>query len=173
MTGISASIVYLFFALAVVLVLAWIVIRFMSGIYTQRVRHGEIKVCSTYSLGSRQQLFVVKFRRSGVRREAELREHLVDRFGRSEHWVDVAVRDDANDPAGTFQTAEVVRLGVAPYRRVVPDGRNRWGEYSGISVDPANEDCFWVFNLYAAPQCSSTASGDGCWGTAWARLCVT
>lgn len=62
MTGISASIIYLFLALVVVLLIAWVVIRFLSGIYTQRVLNGEIQVSSTYSLGTRQQLFVVKFR---------------------------------------------------------------------------------------------------------------
>jgi len=43
-------------------------------------------------LYDRRGLFVVGFRRSGVRTTAELREKLVEQFGQSEHWVDVAVR---------------------------------------------------------------------------------
>jgi len=62
MTSLSPAFLYMFLALAVVLVLAWVVIRFLSGIYTQRVLKGDIQVRSTFSLGSRQQLFVVKFR---------------------------------------------------------------------------------------------------------------
>jgi len=62
MTDLSPAIMYMVLALAFVLVLAWVVIKFLSKIYSQRVLSGEIEVRSTYSLGSRQQLFVVKFR---------------------------------------------------------------------------------------------------------------
>jgi flagellar biosynthetic protein FliO len=62
MADISPTIFYMLLSLVVVLALAWIVIRFLAGIYTQRVSGGEIQVKSTYALGTRQQLYVVNFR---------------------------------------------------------------------------------------------------------------
>ncbi len=49
--------------------------------------------------------------------------------------------------------------------------RNRWGDYSGISVDPSNEKFFWVFNEYALMRSDTPDAfgGDGRWGTAWGR----
>ncbi len=29
-------------------------------------------------------------------------------------------------------------------------GRNRWGDYSGMSIDPADDSTFWVFNQYSS-----------------------
>ena len=79
----------------------------------------------------------------------------------------------AGNPPGTVRPAESVRDGVAPYVRTFGGSRNRWGDYSGISVDPANNDTFWVFNQYAeTPGTPTGAPGgpeSGRWGTAWAR----
>lgn len=84
----------------------------------------------------------------------------------------VAVRGP-NDLAGTTRFAEIVQVGLAPYLRTFGGGRNRWGDYSGISVDPANDDTFWVFNEYAEtpgdPRVVGATVEDGRWGTAWAR----
>jgi flagellar protein FliO/FliZ len=62
MTEFPTTLMYLFLSLALVLILAFLVLRFLSGIYSQRVLKGDIAVRSTYSLGSRQQLTVVTFR---------------------------------------------------------------------------------------------------------------
>lgn len=62
MTDFPITLMYLFLSLALVLILAFFVLRFLSGIYSQRVLKGDIVVRSTYSLGSRQQLTVVTFR---------------------------------------------------------------------------------------------------------------
>jgi hypothetical protein len=74
------------------------------------------------------------------------------------------------------QASEVVREGVGPYSILDEIGRNRWGDYSGISVDPVDDDCFWVYNQYAqelgCPIAPDYPDDKGCWGTAWARLCV-
>lgn len=76
-----------------------------------------------------------------------------------------------HDPIGTVRSAETIAEGLAPYLRTFGSGRNRWGDYSGISVDPANDDFFWVFNEYAETPGFPTDAPleDGRWGTAWAR----
>jgi hypothetical protein len=72
---------------------------------------------------------------------------------------------------GTSEQAYTVKSGLAPYNRV-RGGRNRWGDYTGISVDPT-DDSFWVFNEYAETVGSAGSDGDGRWGTAWGRLLCT
>jgi hypothetical protein len=77
------------------------------------------------------------------------------------------------DVPGTVRQSEVVREGVAPYKRFFSGPRNRWGDYSGMAVDPSNDDFYWVFNEYAdepgSPTNGSQGPEDGRWGTAWAR----
>lgn len=78
-----------------------------------------------------------------------------------------------NDVAGTTRLSDTVQVGLAPYLRTFGGGRNRWGDYSGIAVDPANDDTFWIFNEYAEtpgdPRVVGMTVEDGRWGTAWAR----
>lgn len=62
MAELAPSFVYLFLSLLFVIGIAWVVIRFMSGLYSQRMSSGEIRVLSSYALGARQQLYVVNFR---------------------------------------------------------------------------------------------------------------
>jgi hypothetical protein len=61
-----------------------------------------------------------------------------------------------------------LKSGLAPYSRV-RNGKNSWGAYTGISVDPT-DNTFWVFNQYAEAVGSSDNEGDGRWGTVWGRL---
>jgi hypothetical protein len=83
-----------------------------------------------------------------------------------------AIRDDAVDGAGTVRKAMLVKAGEAPYNINFGGTRNRWGEYSGLALDPSNEDCFWAFNEYAGSATFTTTDGQfGSWKTAWARLC--
>jgi hypothetical protein len=83
-----------------------------------------------------------------------------------------SIRDDRLDPPGTVRPADVVREGQGPYYIDFGKGRNRWGDYSGMSLDPADEDCFWAFNQYSGIE---TYDGGllGSWMTAWARLCYS
>lgn len=70
----------------------------------------------------------------------------------------------ASDTAGT------VHAGVDYYYRVFGGTRNRWGDYTGISLDPANESTFWVFNQYAMARGSilpAYPTEDGRWATQW------
>jgi hypothetical protein len=79
------------------------------------------------------------------------------------------------DAPGTVRHSELVHAGLAPYVRTFGGGRNRWGDYTGIATDPANNDFYWVFNLYADTPGTPTGPPsfpfeDGRWGTAWARV---
>lgn len=79
----------------------------------------------------------------------------------------------AGDPPGTVRASELVRPGVAPYKRFFGSFRNRWGDYSGIALDPNDEQTCWVFNQYAATRGTPTdgvfGRETGRWGTAWGK----
>lgn len=78
-----------------------------------------------------------------------------------------------SDPAGTVRASETVHEGLAPYKRFFGGTRNRWGDYSGISVDPTNDKNVWFFNEYAdtpgTPTNGSQGAEDGRWANAYAR----
>lgn len=91
----------------------------------------------------------------------------------------------AADPAGVTDPAVTVAAGRDHYVRTfdappcdATPARNLWGDCSGISVDPANERGFFVFNQFADLRGSPSAGGchgrpdpeDGRWGTAWALV---
>lgn len=86
----------------------------------------------------------------------------------------------ADDPPTTVQPTTTVQAGLASYLRTFTaesDGRNRWGDYSGIATDPTDYRYFWVFNEYADTQGTPTGKDPyverGRWGTAWAKLFFT
>ncbi len=74
-----------------------------------------------------------------------------------------------SDPLTTVQESETVMAGVDFYIRTFGGSRNRWGDYSGISIDPTNEDFVWVFNQFADMRGTAFGGEDGRWGTAWKR----
>ncbi len=93
----------------------------------------------------------------------------------------------AGDPAGMNSGAQYLRQGTDYYIRTFsadacPPARNRWGDYSGIAVDPSDQ-CFWVYNQHAILRGTETAGSacsamppepsveDGRWGTAYGRVC--
>ena len=69
------------------------------------------------------------------------------------------------------ETTVTIRAGVDYYIRTFGSPRNRWGDYSGISLDPVDDRIFWVFNQFANTRGSVLAGEDGRWGTAW-RACA-
>ncbi|MCI0699418.1 T9SS type A sorting domain-containing protein [candidate division KSB1 bacterium] len=78
----------------------------------------------------------------------------------------------ASDPAGTVRPSEVVHAGEDFYFRRFGGANNRWGDYSGIAIDPSNDDFAWVFNEFADQRgtiLSAFPTQDGRWGTAWGR----
>jgi hypothetical protein len=77
------------------------------------------------------------------------------------------------DPVGTVGPTGVVRAGADYYLRTFGSGVNRWGDYSGISVDPADGTTFWVFNQFAGTRGTPFGGEDGRWGTAWMQCSFT
>ena len=73
------------------------------------------------------------------------------------------------DPAGTMQPTATVRTGDDYYVRTFGGPRNRWGDYTGMSVDPVDDRVFWVFSQYAMTRGTPTGSEDGRWATVWGQ----
>jgi hypothetical protein len=79
----------------------------------------------------------------------------------------------AGDPAGTVQPTGVLQAGVDYYYRAFGGSRNRWGDYSGIALDPSDEATFWVYNEHAMTRGTvfgSYPSEDGRWDTHWGEF---
>ncbi len=77
----------------------------------------------------------------------------------------------STDPAGTVQSSGTLAAGLDYYVRTFGAGRNRWGDYSAMSIDPTDELTFWVFNEYALTRGNPTSGGeDGQWGNRWGRF---
>ena len=74
--------------------------------------------------------------------------------------------------SGTTELPFTVQSGLDYCVRDFNGTRNRWGDYSGISVDPV-DDSFWIFNQFADVRGTSLSGQDGRWGTAWARVFCT
>ena len=77
------------------------------------------------------------------------------------------------DPAGTVNPSVVIRAGLDFYVRTFGTpgvDRNRWGDYTGASVDPNDDNSFWIFNEYALTRGSGTPPEDGKWGTVFAHV---
>ncbi len=75
-----------------------------------------------------------------------------------------------SDPPGTVQPTGILAAGVDYYYRAFGGTRNRWGDYSGLAVDPADDATFWAYNEYALQRgtiLSCCPTEDGRWGTRW------
>lgn len=66
----------------------------------------------------------------------------------------------AGDPA--FTGSSPLKEGEANYVKDFGQGRNRWGDYNGIQIDPLDQNNFWIFTEYAASPANT-------WGT-WTGL---
>lgn len=75
------------------------------------------------------------------------------------------------DAAGTTSGSGTLTAGTAYYVRTF-GGTNRWGDYSGASIDPTN-GCMWVFNKYAMTRGSGTPPEDGRWATSHGTFCIS
>ncbi len=72
---------------------------------------------------------------------------------------------NAGDAPGTVGASNTLHAGEDYYVRTFGGGRNRWGDYSAMSVDPEDDLNFWVFNQYAMLRGSPSGSEDGRWAT--------
>jgi hypothetical protein len=75
-----------------------------------------------------------------------------------------------SDPPGSMRPAKTLAAGVDYYIRTFGGTRNRWGDYSGMSVDPTDDRTFWVYNEYALTRGTPTDGEDGRWGTRFGSL---
>jgi len=80
---------------------------------------------------------------------------------------------NASDPAGTVQPTGTLSAGVAGYQRRFSGSRNRWGDYTGIALDPSDEITFWVFNQYAMTPGNGTSPENGRWATQWGAFIIS
>jgi len=78
-----------------------------------------------------------------------------------------------NEANGVVQASQTLHSGQDYYYRTFGSGRNRWGDYSAISVDPADNLNFWVFNQYAMTRGSLSGGEDGRWATCFANFGTT
>jgi len=79
----------------------------------------------------------------------------------------------ATDPPGTVQPSTVFAAGLDYYYRQFGGTQNRWGDYSGLSVDPVDDETFWVFNEYALTHGTILPQypiQNGRWGTRFANF---
>ncbi len=82
----------------------------------------------------------------------------------------------ANDPAGTVQPTATLAAGQDFYIRRFAGTRNRWGDNSGIALDPTNDGTFCAFNGYALTRGSilpEFPNQDGRWGTRFECFTLT
>jgi len=73
----------------------------------------------------------------------------------------------SSDPINTVQPTEILAAGMDYYIRTFGGTRNRWGDYSGIAIDPSDDMMFCAFNEYALPRGTLIGGEDGRWGTRW------
>lgn len=66
----------------------------------------------------------------------------------------------ASDPPGTFNGSSVLKAGEGNYN-VVGGGRNRWGDYMGIWLDPSDQNNFWMHTEYAGAPSNRWANRVG------------
>ena len=74
-------------------------------------------------------------------------------------------------PTGGTGSSEVLRAGTDFYNRTF-GGTNRWGDYSGVTLDPSDNHCFWIFNGYAGTRGTVFGGEDGRWITAVGEYCI-
>lgn len=72
---------------------------------------------------------------------------------------------EITDAPGTMQNTETLAAGTDYYIRTFGQGRNRWGDYSGLALCPTDEAVFWVYNEYACQRGTVGLGEDGRWCT--------
>jgi Fe-S cluster biogenesis protein NfuA len=85
-----------------------------------------------------------------------------------------------SDAAGTVEPVGTLRAGTDYYVRTFENNStspSRWGDFTGISVDPSNDSTFWIFNQSAIARGTTGVGGcpfacveDGRWGTAFGKF---
>lgn len=53
-----------------------------------------------------------------------------------------------SDPLGTMEGINIIFAGSGSQTGGTVNGGNRWGDYSGMAIDPSNDCTFWYVNEY-------------------------
>ena len=69
----------------------------------------------------------------------------------------------ATDPLG-LQPSSQLKAGESNYVKTFGGGRNRWGDYNGIALDPVDNNEVWMFAEYAETPVGPGEDGQR-WGT--------
>jgi hypothetical protein len=78
---------------------------------------------------------------------------------------------DHSDAAGTMRDPFIYKAGEDCYSKAKSNGRNRWGDFSHVVVDPTDDCAFWTIQEYAKLQAPPTVNGSNSkWGTWWAKV---
>ncbi len=80
----------------------------------------------------------------------------------------------AADAAGTIRDAFISKAGDDYYHKDFGGGRNRWGDFSTVQVDPSDDNGLWAIQEYAKARVNTddgvTGSNGSRWGTYWALV---
>lgn len=80
----------------------------------------------------------------------------------------------AADAPNTLQADTLLKAGEAAYYKTYGGGRNRWGDYSATTVDPANDHDFWTVQEYAwtstSTICDPPETNCDRWSTWWGKI---
>lgn len=57
----------------------------------------------------------------------------------------------STDPLGYMGPSQLLQAGVSSYVKRDSTGMNRWGDYSGVSIDPVDWRTIWFYSEYAGP----------------------
>ncbi len=74
-----------------------------------------------------------------------------------------------DDVPGTTHTVTTLKAGVDTYNKDFASGRNRWGDFSALAVDPTDGATFWTLQEYAESEFFPGGCGTdtGRWATWW------
>lgn len=76
----------------------------------------------------------------------------------------------ASDPLNTMQAILQTKIGEQSYSVTFGGSSNRWGDYSYLSVDPADDQTIWSFQEYAGTKSGATSTWGGNWVIRVSRL---
>jgi len=62
----------------------------------------------------------------------------------------------SSDPLNRTRNISIAKAGLSDFVFIPSGTANKWGEYTGLALDPADNETFWLCNQYAP---SATASG--------------
>jgi hypothetical protein len=76
------------------------------------------------------------------------------------------------DAASSMREPVILKAGEGGYVKTFGRGRNRWGDYSNVQVDPADDGALWTIQEYAGTPVGS-GDGAGRWSTWWGKVTGT